>query len=619
MRARLLLIVALSIAALVLAAAPAAASVHGPVLPMGVFGIDFPSVKSIVSDVVKFFFSTLLDALVPDWLKDGSVRVIRRLVTIPNPTDPRVWPTLGRLSEGIRWIALPLLSLAVVASWVQQWLRETTGRPGSVAVVLPRTVLAVLLLVVYPTLIENAVALVNSITNAMLSLPAVQHGLERTVGLVFAGTLLSGNGVLLALLGIAAVLLAVGLFMVSVGLLTVFAVATVSAPFAIACSVLDETRGIWTAWRYTLLTAAMIPVGWCVLFATAGAFVLDMTTWSGGIGGTIGARFVGVFAALIILWLALRWPLMLWSTIRMHLGGALLSVGRTGGISSGGAGARAGGRAARAALQRTCLRAGDAVSGALGATRTRAATSARMALGDGARTLARIPGAGVLAAAGGGAVGAVAAAVRPAAAVAARVARPVLRGAEQARAGGRAAAGAARAAYAVGSSSRQAAGAGLSALGRPTDSAQSRRSASADAGRRGAARPTRPTGAVQPSASERSAATRRPPAPARRAAASSTPSGQRTSSTTGRAPIQTVGQPTGLRGTSRPSAPPNLPTPPRPTPPAPRTSSTSAPPTPPTLPAVSPRRPPAAPRPPPRHRGETGSGRPSGRSRPQGS
>jgi hypothetical protein len=614
MRARLPLIIALSTAVVALAASPAGAAVHGPMLPMGVLGIDFPSVKSIVSDVVKFFFSTLLDALVPDWLKDGSVKVIRRLVTVPNPTDRRVWPTLGRLSEGMRWIALPLLSLAVVASWVQQWLRETTGRPGSVAVVLPRTILAVLLLIAYPTLIENAVALVNSVTNALLSLPAVQHGLQRTVGLVFAGTLLSGNGVLLALLGIAAVLLAVGLFMLSVGLLTVFAIAFVSAPIAIVCSVLDETRGIWTAWRYTLLTAALIPVGWCVLFATAGAFMLDMTTWSGGIGGTIGARFVGVFAALIILWLALRWPLMLWSTIRMHLGGALLSVGRTSGTSPGSTGARAGGRAARAALQRTSLRAGDAVSGALGATRTRAATSARMALGDGARTLARIPGAGALAAVGGGAAGAVAAGVRPVAAVAARVARPVLRGAEQVRARGRAAAGAAKSAYAAGSSSRQAAGAGLSALGRTGGSGPSRQPASAGTSRRGNARPTHPSGAMPPAAGERNAANARPPSAARRPATNSTPP-RRTSSTTGRAPIQTIAQPTSLHGTSRPSAPPSQPTRPRPTPPPPRTSSAGAAPV---SPAVPSRRLPAAPTPPSRPRDGPVSGRPSGRSRPKG-
>jgi hypothetical protein len=470
MRRRVLKSSVLAAVLLAVAAAPAAAAVHGlAMVPMGVLGIDFPSVKDIVGDVVKFFFTTFLDALVPDWLQDGSVRVIKRLVTVPNPADARVWPTLAQLSEGMRWIALPLLSLAVVASWVQQWLRELSGRPGSVAVVLPRTVLAALLLAVYPLVVSNAVALVNSITNAMLSLPAVQEGLQRTVGIVFAGTLLSGNGLLLALLGIAGVLLAVGLFMLSVCLLTVFAIAFVAAPLAIVCSVLDETHGIWAAWRYTLLTAGLVPIGWCVLFATAGAFMVDMTNWSGGVGGALGARFVGVFAALIVLWLAVRWPLMLWGTMRAHIAGALLSVGPGRGVgigSGGGGGASGSGRVARATLQRTALRGSDAVTGALGSARVRAGSAARTALG------VALPRAGAAMAAGAGAAAAIGGRLGGGKQVGA-VAKPALAGAraktQQVRSDAQTGLGHAKAAYASSATSREAAAAGLAgAVGRPT-------------------------------------------------------------------------------------------------------------------------------------------------------
>jgi hypothetical protein len=598
---RVLLTALLAMLLAAVLAAPAAAAVHEPVLPVGLLGFDFPSIKEIVGDVVKFFFSTLLDALVPDWLRDGSVTIIRRLVTVPNPTDRRVWPTLGRLSEGMRWIALPLLSLAVVASWVQQWLREQTGRPGSVAVVLPRTVLAALLLVVYPTLVENAVALVNSITNAMLSLPAVQHGLERTVGIVFAGTLLSGDGVLLALLGIAGVVLGVGLFMLSVGLLAVFAIAFVSAPFAIACSVLDETRGVWTAWRYTLLSAALVPVGWCVLFATAGAFMVDMTSWSGGIAGTIGAHFVGVFAALIILWLALRWPLMLWSSIRAHLGGALVSVGRARGVGSGGSASTAGGRAARVALQRGGLRAGTAMSGVLGPTRAGVGTSAQTALGGAGRALARMPGAGAVAAAGTRAAATVAASVAPVAAAAARAARPLARGAEQTHARGQAAAQAARAAYAAGATSREAAAAGLGAFSRPPQTSTSARARNGQASQR--------QQAVMPRTGEHRA-TGTHPSPALRAAAASASPSQRTSSTSTRQVIHQPMQATGLRGTSRPATTPNQPLPPRQAPSAENAKPAGRPPAPASPP---PRRPPAASPPANGPRRERAPGRSSGR------
>jgi hypothetical protein len=613
MRRRALFVALLAMLFAAVSAVPAAAAVHGPALPVGLVGIDFPSVKSIVGDVVKFFFSTLLDALVPDWLSDGSVRVIRRLVTIPNPTDRRVWPTLGRLSEGMRWIALPLLSLAVVASWVQQWLREQTGRPGSVAVVLPRTVLAALLLWVYPLLIANAVALVNSITNAMLSLPAVQDGLERTIGLVFARSLLSGSGVLLALLGIAGVLLAVGLFMLSVGLLTVFAIGFVSAPFAIACSVLDETRGVWTAWRYTLLTAALIPVGWCVLFATAGAFMVDMTSWSGGIGGTIGARFVGVFAALIILWLALRWPLMLWSSIRGQLGGALFAIGRATGSGAGGGASGAGGRAARAALQRGGLRAGSAMSGALGATRARAVTSARMALGDAGRVLARMPGAGAVGAVGTRATAAIAASVAPVAAVAASAVRPLARGAEQARGRGQAAAQATRAAYAAGSTSREAAGVGLGAMAKPSSPHSPTAPASSSVSRNDDTDSRRSRADAQPRVGPRSAADV-PPAAGKREAARKAPPSERTSSTRARQVVHTRGAAAGLRGTSRSAMTPGRPVPRRPSASAREATPPERPPAP--VP-VPPSRRPVVSSPASRPRGGSSPARPSSRPRPK--
>ncbi|MDO8184651.1 hypothetical protein Q5424_04800 [Conexibacter sp. JD483] len=339
-----------AVGVLLVVAAPAAAATPAALL-------DFPSVKEIVQDVVKFFFSSFLDALVPDWLRDGSVDLIRRLVTVPDPTDRKVWPTLATLSEGVRWIAIPLLSLASVASWTQQWLQQFAGRAVAFEQALTRTALAAILLVAYPTFIGNAVALTNSVSAALLSSPAAAEGLERMVGLVFAGSLLSGNGLLLALLGIAAVVLAVGLLMMSVGLLVLFALLYVSAPLAIVSSVVDETHGIWAAWRYTLLSAALVPVGWCVLFTTAGAFTADMTRWSAGVSGELGAQFVGVLAAIVILLLAVRWPLLLWSGIKGRIAGALATVGPAARVEIGGSAAvRGGARVARAALVRAATR-----------------------------------------------------------------------------------------------------------------------------------------------------------------------------------------------------------------------------------------------------------------------
>lgn len=393
MAARLPAVAVLAGLALAICAAPAHAAGLGEGLSPAVLGFDFPSVKSIVEDVVRFFFSTLLDALVPNWMKDATVEVLKRLVRVPNPTDATTWPTLTRLSEAMKWIAIPLLSLAAVASWTQHWISELTGRPASFEQSVVRTALAAVLLVVYPVFMSNGVALVNSVTNAMLSVPIAADGLERTVGLIFAGSLVTGSTVLLAVLGIAAVMLITGLFMLSVGLVVITGLLYVSAPLAIVCSVVDETRGIWHAWRYALLTTVALPIGWCVLFTTAGAFVVDMTNWSGGISGQLGERFVGVIAAIVIVYLAVRWPLMLWGAIRAQLAGALLTVGAQRVAVAGAVTGRAGGgRAARTALQRTAVQFADGVKAPVGAVRRSLAGSARFAGAAGAAVAARVPG-----------------------------------------------------------------------------------------------------------------------------------------------------------------------------------------------------------------------------------
>lgn len=456
--------------ALAICASPAHAVDLGQTLSPAILGIDFPSVRSIVEDVVRFFFSTLLDALVPDWMKDASVEVLKRLVRVPNPTDASTWPTLRTLSEAMKWIAIPLLSLAAVASWAQHWMRELTGHPASFEQPVLRTALAAVLLVVYPVFMSNGIALVNTVTNAMLSVPVAADGLERTVGVVFAGSLVAGSTVLLAVLGIGAVMLMTGLFMLSVGLVVITGLLYVSAPLAIVCSVVDETRGIWQAWRYALLTTVAVPIGWCVLFTSAGAFVVDMTNWSGGIGGQLGERFVGVIAAIVIVYLAVRWPLMLWGAISAQLAGALLTVGgRRVAVSGAGSANLAGGRAARTALQRSAVQLAGRTAAPIGAVRRSIAGSARLAAGAGVAATGHVPGVAHAARAAAHALQPIAAGAK-----ASRPAGTVRDAAHGAIVRGRAAEHAATRRLAAGGTAAETINAAVRAGSRPTSSASER-------------------------------------------------------------------------------------------------------------------------------------------------
>src|SRR6202022_384956 len=83
-------------------------------------------------------------------------------------------------------------------------------------------------------------------------------------------------------------------------------------------------------WRLALVGICLIPVGWCIIFATAGAISLDVTSLGGG--AHIGSRVVGAFAALATFYIALKWPLMVLGHVRNSLGG--LGI-RTGSATSG--------------------------------------------------------------------------------------------------------------------------------------------------------------------------------------------------------------------------------------------------------------------------------------------
>src|SRR5450755_1292316 len=368
------------------------------VLPLAFLGIHFPSVSSIVGGVVKLFFGALLKVLgIP---VHGTLAALQWLVAEPDPADRAQWPTIGRLEGDMRSIGIGLLPLTFTLTAVRYWLAGLAGQPVTALEAVGRTTAAVAGLVVYSWAFANVVAAVNVITHAMLSLPSVRDGMTHTVGILFAGGL-AGGGVLLAIIGLVLVFLAVGLFFMKVLVLVIFGVLYVSGGALVVVSGLPELHPLWRAWKLTLGAVAIIPVGWCALFATAGAFPADVTRWGGGV---LSGKLIGALAALAIYVIALKWPLMVL--------GRAKSILTPGGL---GAGAPATGvsdvRAARASLQSAALRAGNVTSGVLrgsvGAAGRGVIAGAR---GVGSRVPA-VAGAAAGVAAGGGALAAFAAPV----------------------------------------------------------------------------------------------------------------------------------------------------------------------------------------------------------------
>jgi hypothetical protein len=98
----------------------------------------------------------------------------------------------------------------------------------------------------------------------------------------------------------------------------VLAVLFVAGPFAIAWWPIPETSAAVRIWANVLMGVLLVPVGWTILFATAGALTLDVTSASGG-AGSLPGHVEAAFAALITFVLAVMWPLKV-LTLRPLLG-----------------------------------------------------------------------------------------------------------------------------------------------------------------------------------------------------------------------------------------------------------------------------------------------------------
>lgn len=292
-------------------------------LPLPLPGL--PSLHGIIEAIANGFFGALANALVPGFLKHATVATIQALVALP---DPAAWPHVSQLQGEMTFLGVLLLPVTLAAGVLRYWIVGLTGAPSPVVAV-GRAGWATGLLVGYRWIVEQVVAVANTLTHAILGFPAVSGGLSRIVAVLFGGSLLVGaGGVFGALLVIVGVVFAAALFAAQVLVALVLALLTVAGPLLIAVSAVPELSHLARSWAHALLAVALIPVGWTVLFATAGALALDATSFTGGAGG-LPEHVAAAFAGLITFVLAVRLPIVLFAQAR-HLMFAGAAGGRMG-------------------------------------------------------------------------------------------------------------------------------------------------------------------------------------------------------------------------------------------------------------------------------------------------
>jgi uncharacterized membrane protein len=329
-------------------------------VPLGFLGL--PSLHSIIEGIANGFFGALASALVPGFLKHGTVATIQHLVALP---DPGTWAHVGQLQGDMTYLAAMLMPVTLAVGTFRYWLMGFTGQGHPVAAV-ARCTGVTGVLVAYPWIVGQTVAATNTLTHAILGFPTVGNGLQRIIGVLFGGALLAGaGGVFGAFLVIIGVLFAAGLFAAQVMLTVALALLVVAGPPLIALSAIPELSHLARAWAHALLATALVPLGWTVLFATAGALCLDATSFTGGAGGLPG-HVAAAFAGLITFVLAVKLPWMLFGEIRR----LLTSTSLTGQVAKPSAPSRAPGaervRAAHARLRTAAFEGIPSLGGSVG-------------------------------------------------------------------------------------------------------------------------------------------------------------------------------------------------------------------------------------------------------------
>jgi hypothetical protein len=377
------------------------------------FGLAANFILTTIGAIVKL--------LIPrSWAKEG-VQIMQWIVAIPDyagtitgPTGQHVYGFAGinALRDLFTWIGAGLLPLTLVYATS----RAMVGHGDHVAIPLVRVLGLAALLISYPYWWEQAAALINQMTDMVLSLAPVVSGLHKLMLYAVDGVALGGWQLIdLALMAAIAIEL-LALIFLKVAIILLGALLYATGPITIGLVPTDSGATITRAWASAVGMLLILPVAWAAVFAVGALLINDAGTAGPLIAGNsdIGTLFGGVLlaiAGLASLWLCLRAAREASGLLRVQLGG-MLALSRAPRGTTGTSNATAGGGSGAQSLRgftRRLSEAGGAAAGAMassGQAGARLAHAGRMAAGVGRRGVIGTAGAGARAGAGYAAPGA---------------------------------------------------------------------------------------------------------------------------------------------------------------------------------------------------------------------
>jgi hypothetical protein len=347
-----------------------AATLHAPLVIAGIpviapvlhgIGGIFSSITSAVfgaftwtiSLAANFLLTTvaaLVHMLIPQsWVHKG-LQIMQWIVAVPDYAGKIATPGGGHqygfagvndLRSVFGWLGIAIAPLTLVYATSRAMIEES----DPVALPLLRMLAVGAVIVSYPYWWDQAAALVDQITNVILSLPAVTGGLYKLMEYAVDGVALGGWQLIdLGLMGAIALEL-LGLIFMKVVVILLGALLYATGPLMIGLVPTRQGGALARAWLTAVIALLSLGIAWATLFAVGAVMINDAGTagpllaGNSAFGSLIGGVLLAV-AGLASLWLCLKVAREAASLLRMQLGGLLVLGGRGASSPSSGVASR---------------------------------------------------------------------------------------------------------------------------------------------------------------------------------------------------------------------------------------------------------------------------------------
>ncbi len=304
-------------------------------------GINWTS--DVAGQFVVQTLSGLVDLLIPDSWARQATSIMRWVVAVPSygaqvktPDGSVTYAFAGinELRDLFVWVGLALLPLTLVYAST----RAMFGLGDHVALPVLRVLAIAVALVSYPWLWSQVAAIVNQMTKAILSIPAVSAGVNRMFEFIVGGGALAGLPLVgLIVMAAAGVGLLATIF-AKVLMIIVGALVYATGPVMLGLAPTERGAAAARAWLTLALGLAALPIVWTTVFAIGGLLMNDsagagaLIATDSDLGELLGGLVLAL-AAIAAFWLNLKLTRFAAAILGGQVAGmlALASSGRAGG------------------------------------------------------------------------------------------------------------------------------------------------------------------------------------------------------------------------------------------------------------------------------------------------